>query len=380
MKGKTGVVNVLFLVFLWFGLVAPFTIGAEEKGVITLPQTGQTKSYGIDDDGKLHKGAAWPKPRFTDNNDETMTDNLTGLMWSKDARNPGPSQCTPGQNKEWKGALSHVACLNANKYLGYKDWRLPNVNELDSLINDDQANSTIWLAAQGFRNVMVAFYWSSTTDKRRPNMAWVTVMYSGNVFTREKQSPKYPVWPVRGGINISSAAVTLPQTGQTTCYVSVLSTSQGIPSSSANVIPCQGTGQDGELQTGVVWPSPRFSVAEGCVTDYLTGLTWIKNPDESRRTWDQALAFSNDLSRCGHTDWRLPNRNELRSLVNYGQTEPAKWLNEQGFSRVLADDYWTSTAYEDRPDNSWVVNLNYGHVVAGRKDKKYYVLPVRGGQ
>ena len=50
-----------------------------------VPKTGQTTSYGTREDGALQKGVAWPTPRFTDNNNGTVTDKLTGLIWMKNA-------------------------------------------------------------------------------------------------------------------------------------------------------------------------------------------------------------------------------------------------------------------------------------------------------
>ena len=70
-------------------------------GTIQLPQTGQTKCYdtngnqipcaGTGQDGEIQAGVAWPNPRFTDNGNGTVTDNLTGLMWTKDANPVGNS-------------------------------------------------------------------------------------------------------------------------------------------------------------------------------------------------------------------------------------------------------------------------------------------------
>ncbi|MBF0538082.1 MAG: hypothetical protein HQL03_07505, partial [Nitrospirae bacterium] len=57
--------------------------GAAHAGTVSLPQTGQTTSYYAGDDGALQKGVVWPNPRFTVNSDQTVTDNLTGLMWTK---------------------------------------------------------------------------------------------------------------------------------------------------------------------------------------------------------------------------------------------------------------------------------------------------------
>ena len=50
-----------------------------------VPKTGQTTSYTTGDDGDLEMGVPWPSPRFTDKGDGTVTDNLTGLIWLKDA-------------------------------------------------------------------------------------------------------------------------------------------------------------------------------------------------------------------------------------------------------------------------------------------------------
>ena len=54
-------------------------------GSAPVPKTGQTTSYTLGDDGDLEKGVPWPNPRFTDNEDGTVTDNLTGLLWLKNA-------------------------------------------------------------------------------------------------------------------------------------------------------------------------------------------------------------------------------------------------------------------------------------------------------
>jgi len=79
------------------------------QGVITLPQTGQTKCYdaggteipcaGTGQDGEWQMGVAWPEPRFTVSGD-CVTDNLTGLMWAKNGN-------LPGGTRPWQGALDY---------------------------------------------------------------------------------------------------------------------------------------------------------------------------------------------------------------------------------------------------------------------------------
>jgi len=137
LKGKQSFNTLLSLLLLLFSF--PLTSFA---GSVQLPQTGQKTCYDINgvvilcpgtgQDGDIQAGVAWPNPRFIDNSDGTVTDQLTGLMWTQDGNAPGPAVCSPAITKTWQGALDYVACLNTNAYLGYTDWRLPNVNELES--------------------------------------------------------------------------------------------------------------------------------------------------------------------------------------------------------------------------------------------------------
>ena len=110
---------------------------------------------GTGQDGDTLSGVAWPDPRFAENGDQTITDRLTGLVWTRDAD-------LAGGPKTWQEALDYIKTLNAGSHLGRSDWRLPNVAELESLVNK-QANLAEWLRAQGFRNLKVDYYWSSTT-------------------------------------------------------------------------------------------------------------------------------------------------------------------------------------------------------------------------
>jgi len=118
-------------------------------------------------------------------------------------------------------------------------------------------------------------------------------------------------------------ATIIPDTGQTKCY-----------DASGTVITCSGTGQDGELTPGSAWPTTRFTVnTDASVSDTLTNLTWVKDgnipgptaclPTVSK-TWLDAQNYINCLNSnyyLGKSDWRIPSINELRSLINYGQSK-----------------------------------------------------------
>jgi hypothetical protein len=148
--------KIIVMVILLTVMVVPLSAFA---GTVRLPVTGQTSSYGTNDDGALKKGVDWPSPRFTDNNNGTVTDNLTGLIWLKNANCFG---------MQWTAALKDIGSL-ANGQCGLTDgstagqWRLPNVRELESLVNVGQSNVAAWLNIQGFSGVQSGHYWSSTT-------------------------------------------------------------------------------------------------------------------------------------------------------------------------------------------------------------------------
>jgi|GEM_PF-1062186 len=347
-------------------------------GPVPLPQTGQTTCYnasgstiacvGTGQDGDLKTGVAWANPRFSDNGDQTIADKLTGLIWSKDA-NPA------AKTQTWQQGLDYVKTLNNQNYLGHSDWRLPNRNELESLVNRGQSSPGPWLNSQEFINVKSSYYWSSSTSVNftYSGYAWVVDMSNGSVDYNGKTNSYY-VWPVRSGPSGSL----LSKTGQTSCY-----------KESGPVMACSGTGQDGELQTGMIWPTPRFTDSgDQTMTDNLTGLAWSKNanPAAGTKTWQGTLDYIKSLNSQnyqGHNDWRLPNINELKSLINQAQSTHDTWINGQGFSSAQPAYYWSSSTAVSASSSSyaWAVSMSSGRVYNYSKTlSKNYVWPVRSGQ
>ncbi|MBI3188375.1 MAG: DUF1566 domain-containing protein [Gammaproteobacteria bacterium] len=169
-----------------------------------------------------------------------------------------------------------------------------------------------------------------------------------------------------------AAPADLPKSGQISCA-----------DSTGAVMACMGTGQDGDHQAGVVWPSPRFIGDEtgNCITDTLTDLVWVRNPDVSVRNWQQALDFANNLALCGSDDWRLPNIVELESLVNLDVANQAGFLSSQGFSGMQTDNYWSSTIYAGCCSSTalaWVISMGHGDVVPVDRFGNGFVVAVRG--
>lgn len=183
--------NLIFpLVLLIWGMI-PVLALAEMP---LIPQTGQTTSYGSRDDGALQKGVVWPVQRFIDKGNGTVTDNLTGLVWLKNANCFG--------SLTWTAALSAANSLASGSCAltdGSKagDWRLSNRKEIKSLVDRQQTDISVWLNSVGFSNCQADYYWSSSTMANATTSAWRLNLLNGYVSTDNKQNNAY-LWPVRG--------------------------------------------------------------------------------------------------------------------------------------------------------------------------------------
>jgi hypothetical protein len=145
--------------------------------------------------------------------------------------------------------------------------------------------------------------------------------------------------------------------------------------------------EDGYLRPGVALPRPRFRNNNGTITDTATGLVWLQNANAfGPLTWAQALDACSTLAsgQAGLTDgstagqWRLPNREELSSLVDFGRFSPALPAGHP-FSSVQSSRYWSSTSYAASTGNAWFVTFYDGDVYYYAKPLTIYVWPVRAG-
>jgi len=153
-----------------------------------VPKTGQTTSYAAWDDGVYQKGVAFPLPRFTIQSDTNcILDNMTGLIWARNAN--------LGGSMSWSAAIAYCEALN---YGGQTDWRLPNRNELNSLIDSSNYSPALPLG-HPFVGVQNYHYWSGTSYVGNTGDAWCVGIGTGYVFNYSKPTNTYYVWPVRGG-------------------------------------------------------------------------------------------------------------------------------------------------------------------------------------
>ena len=129
------------------------------------------------------------KMRFTAEH-AWVRDTRTGLIWSKDAN-------LAGRPLTWQETLSMVDALNREHFGGYRDWRLPNIRELESLV-DLSSHSPALPTGHPFVNLQDA-YWSSTTSVYELRYAWTLYSRDGIVGVGFKPGDDFFLWPVRNG-------------------------------------------------------------------------------------------------------------------------------------------------------------------------------------
>jgi hypothetical protein len=160
------------------------------------------------------------------------------------------------------------------------------------------------------------------------------------------------------------------QTDQASCFAS-----------DGHQIPCAGTGQDGEIRAGRSWPVSRFTLEGQLVLDRLTSLVWPQDAalTELPLTWQEACDWilQINMERLeGFSDWRLPARPELSSLLSHAQINPAL-PTDHPFKKVFPGYYWTATPCSRFPHQAWYVHLGGGRVFRGMRHGSYMVWPVR---
>lgn len=126
----------------------------------------------------------------------TVTDTRTGLMWDRCARGLSGVGCATGAASTftWQGALDAAATIGT--YKGYNDWRLPNLKELRSLVEECRFNTSINDFA--FPNTPGAFVWSGSPFAGGATFVWVVSFYGGDASVRFRSFP-YQVRLVRAG-------------------------------------------------------------------------------------------------------------------------------------------------------------------------------------
>ena len=284
-------------------------------------------------------------------------DTLTGLTWDISP--------TSGSLSDVIGEIPLDLCGQNNT------WRLPTLNELLSIDNFGESNPLYYT---GFDSE--SQYWTSSLYPISSNQ-WVLNVSGFDDFITTLSGNAYGLFVTGTEKNVQNKP----------SLALVAQTGQNIPSG------CSANQDCGQFD--VTFPALRFesiTTSNGtCVTDNLTGLMWPQNTNilavENFAAALNSVSQINSESTvanynlCGYSDWRLPNVNELRSLVNYNldNSSPLSYLANNGFITNNSNLYWSSTIYLPNKTGFWAVNFADGSILGQSSESALSVLPVRGG-
>ena len=297
-----------------------------------LPDTGQTHCVGqrgiipCPDEGGLYYGQdaqySGAAPSYTSlviNEDNVVIDNNTSLVWQQntaDINLDGQITTSRYPGGDYIGQLEATEyCANLN-FAGYSDWRLPEIEELETIVNYGRVSAPV---IHPVFDSLSERYWSATPD---------------DVYTF-------------------------------TQYYWTISFNYGETSNTSQYNPLIRCVRGDQTTRGAYVDNNN-----GTITDRSTGLTWQQNtadtnndgsitsehyPAGDEKKWPDALAWCETSTFAGYSDWRLPNVRELFSLVDTTTYDPSIHYTFQ----CEVDSYWSATG----KDNSyvWVVNFNSGN-------------------
>jgi len=262
---------------------------------------------------------------YTDNDDKTITDNNTGMMWQK----------TPNyDHNSYDDAIGYCESLTT---ANHTDWRLPTIKELYSLADfrgeivnprEDSANIPY----------IDTDYFDFQYDAR---MAYIGQYWS---ITKYTQGPVHATQNVDAafGFNFADGHIKAYETGY-----KFGTNSQSIHAP-GNFVRCV------RGEENVYGVNDFVSNNDGTVTDKATGLMWQSADDGTRRNWQDSLAYAEDANFAGYSDWRMPNIKELQSIVKYGRGVGVWPAIDTNFFTISGDNtindpmwVWSSTTQGD---------------------------------
>jgi len=250
---------------------------------------------------------------FVDNNDGTISDEVTGLMWQKDM----------GETVIWSVAMENVRRSTTG---GYDDWRMPTVKELFSLIRfsgqcDGDEAVTMFIDTAYFDQPIGDT--SVPQGREIDAQTWSSLLFNGTIMNNPA--------PTSFGVNFVDGRVKNYPTsdGKYARYVR------------------------GNSEYGINGFSDNH---DGTVSDAATGLMWARDDSGSGLNWAEALAYCDHLNLAGYSDWRLPTIRELNSIVDYSKCQDCAAIDETVFSITMVPDpdgntwypyFWSTTTLLD---------------------------------
>jgi hypothetical protein len=292
------------------------------------------------------------QPAYVDNDDGTITDEVTGLIWAQAA----------GDKLTWEEALAEADSMTLG---GYDDWRLPTIKELYSLIDfrggfHETADASVpYIDTDYFE-----FFYGDESAGERPIdvQTWTATEYVSTTMWGDETV---------FGVNFADGRIKGypkydPQTGFSEGYTLFARYVRGNLNYGFNSFADGG---------------------DGTVIDDATGLTWQQADAGAALSWEDALAYCESLEHADSDEWRLPNAKELQTIVDYDRspmTSDSAAIDPVFSVTDLESYYWTSTTHLDGPVDMMgtaAVYIAFGRALGymqGMGSSDYELLDVHG--
>ena len=234
----------------------------------------------------------------------TVTDAVTGLIWQRDGSS-ARAGCTTDSTHltcTWAEAKAYCRSLSLG---GFSDWRLPAEHELHTIV--DLSRHTPAIDASVFPNTRAAYHWTASPSADQSGNAWYIDFDYGSSWYDTVDSFR-SVRCVRGS----------------RCY-----------------------------------PTSRFVVSHGLVSDSLTDLVWQQLASTTDMTWSAAQSYC----AAAGSGFRLPTLKELESLVDFAVAYPGPTTDRTVFHDTPAHWFWTSSPDANSPGDAWFVSFTEGDVL-----------------
>ena len=288
------------------------------------------------------------QPSYSDNDDGTVIDLSTGLMWQK----------TVSDKMTFDEALAGADTFSL---ADYDDWRLPTIKELYSLILFSGVDPSGW---QG-----------SDTDLLTPFIDTAIFEFEYGDESAGERIIDAQYWS-------STVYVSTTMNGDETAF--------GVNFADGRIkgYPAEPVGPPGQefIMTSFVKyvRGSEYGVNDfidngaGIITDQATGLMWTQDDSETGLNWEEALSWvaqKNTENYLGYNDWRLPNAKELQGIVDYTrspETTNSAAIDPLFTCSVITDEdgednypfYWTGTTHANMQVNGkYAVYVSFGEAL-----------------
>jgi hypothetical protein len=269
----------------------------------------------------------------------TVYDQSTGLTWQRSPDTDGDGLLTRRDKLTWAQAQAQPANLNAAKFGGFGDWRLPSIKELYSLFDARGTDPSGYSGTEtsGLTPFIDTKYFKFAYGDTSTGERIIDSQYASSTMYGSKSARGFDKL---FGVNFADGRIKgydlkMPGGMEKTFFVQCV----------------RGNSQYGK--------NDFHDNADGTITDRATGLTWSQADSGKGMNWQQALAWvqaQNAAHYLGHNDWRLPNTKELQSILDYSRSPDTthsaaidplfnctKITNEGG--QADYPYYWTSTTH-----------------------------------